>query len=197
MGKKSAIICVFLILSGIVFSQDKELETADRDATSRDSPLIIVTAECEGKQGIRFRLSNSTKWAIAVSTFSCYLNPKNGKRTTLLNGMPVYLLPDDREISSIFYYTEKEKSEEQEKSLVLGGYKTDSYNTSWIGSENSIIFSIPKDEFKDGVRAYILFKYEWELNEKGTFSPSGIQHRSYFLFPDHNNLRKLPDCSGP
>lgn len=195
MLMKCAVIAILFVLSGPARPQNQTAITFESSAPRRGSSSVGVSAECESSQRIRFRLVNNTKWAIAVSTFSFYLDPKNAKRTALQSGMSVYLLPDDREISSIFYYTEREKSDGQVKSIVLGGYKTYSYNISWIGSETSIIFSVPKDELQGGTRAYITFRYEWELNTDSAFSPGGPQHRIYFLFPDYNDRKKLAACS--
>ncbi|MDQ3798387.1 MAG: hypothetical protein M3384_02955 [Acidobacteriota bacterium] len=190
-----ATIFTFLFLSGIVFSQVKKSETGNEIKLEENTTAVFVKAECEGKENVRFRLFNHTDWAVAVSTFSFYLTPDNIRRATLQDGREIYLMPNNKEISSLFYYTEREKLQGRKKSLVLGGYRTDSYNTSWIGAKDSIIFSIPKDELKDTMRAYLLFKYEWELKEKAVSFPGEVQHRVYFRFPDDNNPQKLAVCS--
>jgi len=195
MKKNYAVIFILLLFNVFSYSQVEKVETDNQIKPEEGTSTIFVKAECEEKQSIRFRLFNNTNWAIAVSTFSFYLTPDNIRKTTLQNGKTVYLMPNNKEISSLFYFTETEQSQGNKKSVVLGGYRTDSYNTSWIGSKDSIFFSIPKEELKDSTEIYIMFRYEWELNEKGIFSPNEIQHRAYFRFPDYNNPQKLAFCS--
>jgi len=139
MKKKFAVLFVFLGFYGFTFSQVKMSEKDDRTKFEENEASIFIKAECEQNQTLRFKLFNNTKWAIAVSTFSFYLTPNNVKRVTLQNGKAVYLLPNDKEISSLFFTTEKEQTLGKEKGLLLGGYGTDSYNTSWIGKVNPIV----------------------------------------------------------
>src|SRR5690606_29951705 len=110
-----------------------------------------------------FRLFNNTSWAVAVSTFSFYLTPDHVRRVTLQNGRTVYLMPNDKEISSLFYFTERAEAHGKERMLVLGGYKTDSYNSSWIGSMDSIFFSIPIADLKNNTEVYVPFYFECEM----------------------------------
>jgi hypothetical protein len=195
MKKIFAVISIFLLFNVFSVSQVEKSETENQMKFEENTATVFVKAECEEKQRIRFRLFNNTKWAIAVSTFSFYLNPNNIRKATLQNGKTVYLLPNDKEISSLFYFTETEQLQGSKKSIVLGGYKSDSSNISWIGSKDSIIFSIPKEELKNSTELYIIFRYEWELSEKGFFLPNEAEHRAYFRFPDHNNPKKLTFCS--
>lgn len=187
MKKKFGAILIFLFLTNFVCSQEKRLEEIERSST------LAVRAECKEKETIRFRLFNNTNWAIAVSTFSFYLTPDNVRRVTLQNGRTVYLMPNDKEISSLFYFTERAEAQGNEKILVLGGYKTDSYNSSWIGSKDSIFFSIPKNNLRNA-EVYVPFNFEWELTEQGTFMPDGPKHRLYFRFPNANKSEKLEEC---
>lgn len=193
--KTKFVVIFLLLLNNIGFSQVKKLDTDNQTKLVENTATIFVKAECEENQDIRFRLFNNTNWAIAVPTFSFYLIPKKIRRATLQNGKTIYLMPNDREISSLFYYTEKEQIQGNKKNLVLGGYYTDSFNISWLGSKDSIFFSIPKEELKDSTEVYIIFNYEWELSEKGFFFPNEAQHRAYFRFPDYNNPQKLSFCS--
>jgi hypothetical protein len=195
MKKIFAVISIFLLFNVFSVSQVEKSERENQMKFEENTATVFVKAECEEKQRIRFRLFNNTKWAIAVSTFSFYLNPNNIRKATLQNGKTVYLLPNDKEISSLFYFTETEQLQGSKKSIVLGGYKSDSSNISWIGSKDSIIFSIPKEELKNSTELYIIFRYEWELSEKGFFLPNEAEHRAYFRFPDHNNPKKLTFCS--
>lgn len=195
MKKIFASIYTILLFNSCVLCQAKIGNGRNEFNGKENKAMIYIKAECEEKENIRFRLFNNTNWAIAVPTFSFYLTPDNVRRAKLQNGQTVYLMPNNKEISSLFYFTEKEQVQGREKSLILGGRWTDSFNYSWIGSKDFIFFSIPKAELKDNAEVFVLFNYEWELNERGMFFSNEVQHRIYFRFPDYNNPQQLSVCS--
>lgn len=73
-----------------------------------EPPAIYIDVDCESAKAVRLRLYNNTDWAIAVPTYSFYFNPKNVVAIKLKSGQTVFPLPSDRDISSIYYYVERD-----------------------------------------------------------------------------------------
>lgn len=170
---------LFFLASSFVFAQSGVKGSKNKDTDNKAS--VFIKAEGSGKnQRLRLRLFNNTKWAIAVGTFSYYFNPARIKKIKLQSGKVVTVMPSDKEIDSLYYFTERERIQGNKKVLILGGHWTHSYNNSWIGPKDSIFFSIPEKDLRKGTELYISFKYEWELNEKGVFLSGEPQHRVYF-----------------
>lgn len=169
--------CVFCIT---VLSQDGKIQKEKGIRVVEDKSTVSIGLDCKDKKKIKLRLYNNTNWAIAVPTFSYYFDPKKLKKVKLNNGTSVFAMPSDKEISSLYYFVEKEVTLDGKKVLILETYATDSLNVSWIAPNDSIFFSIPIEHLKNEWELYVKFNYEWELPIKGTFLSNEPQHRLYF-----------------
>lgn len=151
---------------------------------------IYFNVECESAKGVRLRLYNNTEWAIAIPTYSFYFNPKNAVAIKLKSGQTVFPLPTDRDISSIYYYVEKDADLKIEAPTL--NYP-DSFNESWMASKSSIRFTVPKEHLKEGLKVFVSFNYEWELSDQGIIH-SDVQHRVFFRGVTLRNLTAVRTC---
>lgn len=171
--------CV-LVFCVVIYAQDDSASTNEKIKIVEDKPAVYISVKCKDEKNVGLRVHNNTIWAIAVPTFSFYLDPQNVKRTFLHDGFSVFALPDDKDISSLLYFVEKRKIQEGKIILEISTYAGDSFNMSWIAAADSIFFLIPVDRLKESSYIYINFKYEWETSRKGNFDPNELENRVYF-----------------
>lgn len=148
------------------FSQNND--TLKRTNPDKGKPTIYIKAECQNKATVRLRLYNNTGWAVTIPTFSLHVNPKKVVTIKLINGAKALALPDDLDISSIYYYVEKDGTQENINVPQLN--YSDSFNPSWVAINDSIFFTVPKEHLREGLQVYVPFNYEWEINKQGIIS---------------------------
>lgn len=172
----------FMIFSILVAAIVANAQNRGGSSDVDNHPTIAVVFECREGKKIRLRLYNKTEWAIALQTFSYYVNPdpKKNKVITLRQGGSVFGLPNDREISSLFYFIEKVEVRKGKKILLTESNAIDSYNSSWIAPNDSIFFLVPAEWVDEQSELYIKFNYEWELSKQSIFLSNEPQHRLYF-----------------
>lgn len=164
-----------------------------RQSTSSNKggpPAIYIDVECESAKAVRLRLYNKTDWAIAVPTYSFYFNPKNVVAIKLKSGQTAFPLPSDRDISSIYYYVERDA--DQKVDVPTLSYP-DSFNESWMASKSSIRFTVPREHLREGLKIFVSFNYEWELSDQGVIH-SDVQHRVFFRGVTLRKLRGAGTC---
>lgn len=157
----------------------------------REKSSIYIKVECQNKDTVRLRLYNNTPWAITVPTFSMYVNPKKVITIKLSNGETAIALPSDRDITSIYYYLEKDGGQENIDVPQLN--YSDSFNPSWIPSNESIFFTVPKERLRDGLQLYVSFNYEWEINKQGIIH-NEAEHKVFFRGAALLNLNDPAIC---
>jgi hypothetical protein len=171
------------------FSQSSDPSKSSR--LDNEKPTIYIKVECQNKATVRLRLYNNTYWAVTIPTFSLYVNPKKVATIKLVNGETAFALPNDRDISSIYYYVEKDGAQENIDVPRLN--YADSFNPSWIPSNDSIFFTVPKDHLREGLKVYVPFNYEWEINKQGIIH-NEPQHKVFFRGAALLNLDELVTC---
>jgi hypothetical protein len=163
MLKKIFALLVLSAMASTAFTQTGDSSKGAR--LDKDRPTIYLKVECQTNNRVRLRLYNNTRWAVSIPTFSLYVNPKKVVTIKLINGKTAFALPNDREISSIHYYVEKDG--DKEKIDVPRLNYSDSFNPSWIAPNNSIFFTVSKEHLREGLQIYVPFNYEWEINSQG------------------------------
>jgi hypothetical protein len=172
------VIFAILAINTTTFEQST-VDTQERVRRPQSPQQVLLRSECRKGNDIRLKLLNETDWAISVQTFSMYLDPLKRKRYTLFNSSTVFLLPNDKEISSLFYWVDAEKRIKGETLTKTTAIAADNSSTSWIGPKDSIFFDVPEKYLSGNNRLYIRFNYEWEQPASGLtviFSP---EHRIY------------------
>jgi hypothetical protein len=174
MLKQILALSMFLVICGAAVFPSSV--TGQSGRLNAEKPAIYIDVECQNATSVRLRLYNNTTWAIAIPTYSFYLDPKNAVTIKLRNGQTAFPLPSDRDISSLYYYIEKDADQKTEVPTL--NYP-DSFNQSWIASKGSIRFTVPKEHLKEGLQIFIAFNYEWELSNQGVIY-NDVQHRVFF-----------------
>jgi hypothetical protein len=185
-------ILVLLLLSALGVTGSSQNDKPSKSRRIKDGkPTVYLKAECRNKDTVRLRFYNNTGWAVAVRTFSLYVNPKKVATVKLINGETAFVLPNDRDISSIYYYVEKDGVQENIDVPKLN--YSDSFNPSWIATNDSIFFTVPKAHLRDGLQVYVHFNYEWEINKQGIIHNEPL-HKVIFRGVTLLNLRQLATC---
>lgn len=175
MTQKIFALLLLSVVCATAFSQNNDPSKSSR--FDKEKPTIYIKVECQNRATVRLRLYNNTRWAVAIPTFSQYVNPKKVATIKLINGETALALPNDRDISSIYYYVEKDGAQENIDVPKLN--YSDSFTPSWIPSDDSIFFTVPKEHLKKGLQIYVSFNYEWEINRQGIIH-NEPQHRVFF-----------------
>lgn len=157
---------------------------------NKEKPAIYIDVDCQNTTAVRLRLYNNTGVAIAIPTYSFYFDPKHVVTIKLKNGQTAFPLPSDRDISSVYYYVEKDTN--QKIDVPKLSYP-DSFNQSWIASKGSIRFTVPKEHLKEGLQIFISLNYEWELSDQGVIR-NDVQHRVFFRGITLRNLDVPAKC---
>lgn len=189
MRKKTFALLSLLAVCGTAFSQANRPSTNARINPAK--PTIYIGVECQNKNTIQLRLHNNTQWAIAVSTFSFYFDPHKIVTIKLSNGQTAFPLPNDKEISSLYYFVEKANARQDIKVPQID--YSDSFNQSWIASKESILFSVPREYLQEGLQIYIPFNYEWELNDQGIIHNQPV-HKTFFRGVELFNSNEHVNC---
>jgi hypothetical protein len=163
MAQKIFAFLLPLAMCATAFSQNRDPLKSSR--LDKEKSTIYIKAECQNKNTVRLRLYNNSPWAITIPTFSLHVNPKKVVTIKLINGATAYALPDDRDISSIYYYVERDGTQENINVPRLD--YSDSFNPSWVAINDSIFFTVPKEHLREGLQVYVPFNYEWEINRQG------------------------------
>jgi hypothetical protein len=145
-------------------------------------PTIYLSVERKDKDRVWFRINNNTAWAIAVTTISMYFYVDRNRPIHLENGMTVFALPADREISTLHYYLEREPDSPRRLKVEKLSYP-DVSSTEWIAPKSSILFSAPASQLPPGTLVYVPFQYEWELSGQSIFNHEP-EHRVQFRAVD-------------
>jgi hypothetical protein len=181
-----SIAFLFLSLHLIVLSQLP---------TTQNGEALTLTTECETPKEFQLRLRNHTDWPVAVETFSFYYNPLKYKTLKLTTGVQVSAMPNDKEITSLFYYVEKEVAPVKGKRIIeVQNFATDSYSISWIAPNDSIMFRVAKRFLPENAELYVNFNYDWELDGKNHFPIEGNVHRVYYRGDSANHREDPPPC---
>lgn len=157
---------------------------------------ITLVTECQSQKEIQLRLHNFTDWPIAVSTFSSYSSMRKSRSLKLSSGTIVSAMPNNKEISSLFYWIEREiKPVDGKRVFEVFGTAGDSYDVSWIAPKDSIMFSVPIDLLPQENQLFVKYNFDWELGGNGRFFSGGNEHRVFYRgnspnFPEHPNKCK-------
>jgi hypothetical protein len=177
---KITFLILFVVLANVTTTYEQS--TADGQNSvlkAQVAQRVLLKSECRENNGIRMKLMNETNWAISVPTFSMYVDPVRLERYTLLNGSTIFLLPSDKEISTLFYWVESEKRVRGERLIKTTAMASDNSSTSWIAPRSSIFFDVPEKYFIGYQHLYVKFNYEWEQPEKGLTVVYSPEHRAY------------------
>ena len=79
----------------------------------------------------------------------------------------------------IHYYVEKDELENLKRIKILQKEPYYQGDGGRIASQDSILFSIPIEHLRKGLKIYVEFSYEWELTKSGNIS-NEPHHRVYF-----------------
>lgn len=165
----------------------------------RDHKAISATGTvklevlCKNREDVRFHLSNMTEGAISLRTFSLYVHPTRYKRYQLLNGRRVFLLPADQKIPSLIYTVEETRNIGGKPFIQTRSSGMDNFSQSWLAPRDAILFDVPMSYSNEDSRLYVYFKYEWDVDEKGTVKGGAVEHRA--LHPGLSTEDKVPACN--
>jgi hypothetical protein len=166
--RRKTLPAIFLIASttAICFAQT---QTAVRIDTNK--PHVYLDFERLENDLVWLRLHNNSRWAISVRIEKAGSAPALFQ---LADGRMMNAL-EDRAIVSPEYIID------QPDSVGAGQYSCTSLQT-WIAPSNSILFSVPRKDFRIASRLSIKFFYEWEA------SGGEVEHRVKF---SESELRTL------
>jgi hypothetical protein len=159
-------------------------------AIAKDKPAVYITFEREAEfspaagrmasggsegeqkpsgekvQGIWLGLHNNTRWAISFPTESLYLGAKTAP-LRLCDGNGALGLREGTEVTALT--------------------RSDLFSVSFLPPGGSVIFFVPRSYLKGPLAIYLLFAYEWEM-ENGHTRADEPEHRVYFRswnLPEH------------
>jgi hypothetical protein len=177
----ASVLCLVLT----AFSQTNSSSKNAVGQVRGNTPTVYLEYVCQDKKNIRLRLNNNTIWILAVSADELYY--KTEKTVKLANGIEFYTMPNNKEVS-LQYRVDKFALPEKNVKVPKIAY-SDSSNTNWIASADSILFSVPNDYLKEDLKITVRFNYEWEVSKDGVIV-SGPEHTISFRGIDLNE--KLP-----
>jgi hypothetical protein len=189
---KIILLTLMFCCVGTAFSQDKAvLESTARVNPSK--PTVYLSYVCQDEKKTYLRMNNNTVWHINIWAEKSYFPTK--KPIQLGNGNKGYAIPNDEEVS-IHYYIEKDRLENIKKIKIPQKEPYYQGGGGRIASQDSILFSVPTEHLRKGLKIYVEFSYEWELTRSGNIS-NEPDHRVYFRGGDigsANTEIKLTAC---
>ena len=187
-----AIIFVFVIPCS---AQSNSVEPKLAGTVTPYKPTVYLEYICQDEKKIRLRMYNNTNWNISINAEKTYFPTKTPIK--LQNGANVYAIPNNEEVTGLHYYIERDNLE---KIRNLKIPKTEYYTNGggWIKTQDSVIFSLPTEHLRKGLKIYVSYKYEWEITKNG-LSQNEPEHRVYFRggdFGSANTEIKSSPCQG-
>jgi hypothetical protein len=164
------------LLTFQIFSQTGNDEQKLSGRVNANKPTISLEYVCQDEKTIRLRMYNNTIWHISISAEKLYFPTK--KPIIIGNGNKGYAIPNDEEVP-IHYYIEKDELENIKKIKIPEKKPYYQNGGGRIVSQDSILFSVPIEHLRKGLKIYVEFNYEWELTESG-FMRNEPEHRVYF-----------------
>ena len=171
-----------LCLAATAFSQNKAESTGRIDP---DKPTVYLNYVCQDEKKIYLRMHNNTIWHVGIWAEKSYFPTK--KPIQLGNGNKGYAIPSDEDVP-IHYHVEKDELENQ-KNIKLPSQQDHSYipGGGRIATGDSILFSVPIEHLRKGLKIFVELSYEWELTKSGDVSKEPA-HRVYFRGGDIGSL---------
>jgi hypothetical protein len=172
---KKMFLLIFLSLVSMAFSQGNNSLKANERVDFR-KPTVYLSYACQDEKKIYLRMHNNTIWHISISAEKLYFLTK--KPIILGNGNKGYAIPNDEDVP-IHYYIEKDELENIKKVKIPEKEPYYQNGGGRIVSQDSILFSVPDEHLRKGLKVYVEFNYDWELTESG-FMRNEPKHRVYF-----------------
>jgi hypothetical protein len=194
--KLVTIVLVAQILFGTTYGQTEKLPIGNSTGPKNINQQVVLRSECREKNGVRLRLVNDTSWAVSVSTFSMYANPFKYKKYKLSSGPTVFLLPEDEEISSLFYWLQKDAAIKGKRYIEVITMAADNSAESWIAPGKSVYFRVENEYMDSAYDLYVKVNYEWELKEGSAMINSSTEHRIYYPGLENEGVELKP-CKLP
>lgn len=172
---KKVLLTLMLCFTATAFSQDKSVF----ESTARinpDKPTVYLSYVCQDEKKIYLRMNNNTVWHINIWAEKSYFPTK--KPIQLGNGNKGYAIPNDEDVP-IHYYIEKDELENIKKIKIPQKEPYYQGGGGRIATQDSILFSVPIEHLRKGLKIYVEFSYEWELTKSGDISKEP-EHRVYF-----------------
>jgi hypothetical protein len=169
------ILMLMLCLAATAFSQIKDVvETSER--VDPGKPTVYLSYVCQNEKKVYLRMHNNTIWHIGIGAEKSYFPTK--KPIKLGNGNKGYAIPNDEEVP-IHYYIEKDKLENIKKIKIPEKEPYYQNGGGRIATGDSVLFSVPIEHLRKGLKIYVEFVYEWELVKPGDINREA-EHRVYF-----------------
>jgi len=172
---KRVLLTLMLCFVVTAFSQNK----AVFESTARikpDKPTVYLSYVCQNEKKIYLRMNNNTVWHIGVGAEKLYFPTK--KPIQLGNGNKGYAIPNDEEVL-VHYYIEKDELENIKKIKIPSKELYYQGGGGRIASQDSILFAVPIEHLRKGLKIYVEFSYEWEMTQSGDMR-NEPEHRVYF-----------------
>lgn len=167
---------IFFLLQVPFSAQSRIVEQKLGGRVSGNKPTVYLSYVCQDEKKIYLRMHNNTIWHISISAEKSYFLTK--KPITLFNGNKGYAIPNDEEVP-LHYYIEKDELENIKKIKIPQKEPYYQGGGGRIVSQDSILFSVPIEHLRKGLKIYAEFNYEWEIPESGNLR-NEPKHRVYF-----------------
>jgi hypothetical protein len=166
---------VFLTLVTMAFSQGSRSPEESERVDSR-KPTIYLSYVCQDEKNIYLRMNNNTIWHVSISAEKSYF--PTSQPITLGNGNKGYAIPSSEEVP-LHYFIERDEMENIKNRAVPKKEFYYQNRGGRIPSKDSILFSVPIEHLRKGLKIHVEFNYEWEIPESGDlrYEP---KHRVYF-----------------
>lgn len=183
---KNGVLFLILFLATTSFSQNSSDELKFGGRVKADKPTVYLDYVCQDKKKIYLRMYNNTVWHISVTTDELYYPSQ--KPIKLRNGVNTYAAPNDRGIS-LQYRVEKWALPWENVEVPKVAYSDNGFS-SWIASQDSILFSVPIEYLRKDLQVFVRFNYEWEVTKKGN-TINDPEHRVSFRGLDLSDTKPL------
>jgi hypothetical protein len=169
------VLILMLFFAATVFSQNRE-GTVSAARVEPDKPTVYLSYVCQDEKNIQLRMNNNTIWHVYVEADKSYFPTK--KPIQLQNGAKVYAIPNNEEIP-VFYYAERDQLEDVKRIKIPKLEYHFRNGGGWLSSQDSVLFSVPIEHLRKGLKIYVEFSYEWEMSKSGD-TRKEPEHRVYF-----------------
>jgi len=179
------VLTLMLCFAATTFSQNRE-ETESTARINPEKPTVYLSYVCQDEKKIHLRMNNNTIWPLGIWAEKSYFPTK--KPIQLANGNKYYAIPGDEDVP-IHYHVEKDELENH-KTIKLPSHQQDhSYipGGGRIAPGDSILFLLPLEHLRKGLKIYVEFSYDWETTRSGDISKEP-EHRVYFRGADIGSL---------
>ena len=167
---------IFFLFQVPLLAQGSIVEQKARERINADKPTVYLSHVCQDEKNIYLRMHNNTIWHISISAEKSYF--RTSKPIILGNGNKWFAFPNDVDVP-IHYFIEKDELENIKKIKIPEKEPYYGNGGGRIVSQDSILFSVPIEHLRKGLKIYVEFNYEWELTESG-FRRNEPRHRVYF-----------------